>query len=229
MTNDDKSSREIAVAVLTGLASNPGVPGELFGVVGDVANGTERNGAEKDKYGRKPGDDGIFNISSPTSAVMFDETEKHMMEAALALKELYENLNPDFSSQLTIERSIKRLEGALTRWQRVYGDDLIMQDTGPNYVGADAVAESYLAKNFQITKPEAVGAVRAMTKRDFPEQCVYRTNDKLPMGRLLIIDCQPQVKTDPMYFFIYRIPKNLNGDGSRTKTAAYATSVKKAA
>lgn len=212
------------------------LPGKDFGNLMDGMSGIKRRTPKKNsqpaqehKFPHKPGDYGMFTLSTPTAIAMFEETETRLMEAASALKELYELINPDFSSQRTIERSIKRLEGALDRWQRIYGGDLIMQDTGSDYVGADAVAESYLAKNFKITTPEAVGALRHLIKRKFPEQRTYRTNDNLPMGRLLIIDCQPQIETDPKYFFVYRIPKDRNVDGSGIKTAAYVMRVKKAA
>ncbi len=223
MTSNGKDSEKAktAVAVLAGLASNQETPGELFGAVGDAA--------EEKTFGHKPGDYGLLTLSSPTSIVMFDEAEKHLMEAADALKELYEGMVPDFSSLESIEKSIKGLDGSLAKWQKIYGDDLIVQDTGADYVGAAAVAESCLAKRFKITKTEALGALRALTRMEFLERRVYLTNDDLPMGRLAIIDCVPQIATDPVFYFIYRIPKDRITNGSGIKHTAYAPRPKKAA
>ncbi len=185
----------------------------------DAANGTEPD--EEDRFGHQPGDHGALTTSSPTAIVMFEETETHLREAALALRELYDSMSSVFS----LRHDARWTESAMAGWQRIYGEDIVMQDIGSNYTGVRAVAESYLAKRFRITKPEALGALRKLAGMDFPRKHAYIPNGMLPMERLVIIDRRPQIETDPVFNFAYWVPKNSNVNGSGVGTAAHGVLV----
>ncbi|MBI4177688.1 MAG: hypothetical protein HY516_04990 [Candidatus Aenigmarchaeota archaeon] len=225
MAGNGEREKEILIAVASKLVS-AGAPAELFGSVMDAASGIVRPAQEEtkaaDEQWHQPGDYGMFRTSFPTAIVMFDGAETHLTEAAGALRELYAGTVPDFSSVKSIERSIKKLEGSLNAWHKKYGDDLVMQDTGLGYVGVSTVGEAYLAKRFGLTVGEAVGAIKALMNMKFVERRVYLTNDELPLCRLFIVDCRPQIETDPRFSLGYRVYKHPTGGNGAAKGVAKA-------
>lgn len=148
--------------------------------------------------------------SSPIAGRMLVQTMRHFGKASRDLRRVYTGIMVDYSSRNGINKGHEQVEGRLEKWYAVYGEDLIMPDTAwnGNYYGVSAVGEDYLAKRFRITKPEAVSAIKAMLEMPSMKGRVLLTNDEMPVGKFIIIDCSPLLAdVDPLFNFKFRIPR----------------------